>query len=429
MSLPSSSLSIPSFSSFSPLQKHLTRDTSYTPTYAQAPPDPLSFHTLLTLAHRRREFHRHLSLNTFEGTLDYQQIRTLSVDFGIPLRRFSTNNNEIETDCISFFSLMLSSLETLESQRNFAAAEQRLFYCRLKHSGISAAQINDYFWPDADLKLLILSDSRISADCELFFLPMEIAFSVIDPIELHIQNGTAHLSLDNVYRLVSRTFGAKILANMAKYVRSETVVKSLADELRRLARPNPVLTLATLEEQSAKSFPPCMRRIVSSLKNQKYLSYKARFELSLFLKTLGLDYFEQYKFWKKKVWTPQNQWHFESQIVVGLKQIYGLDEAEDDYSPHKCISIINHDCPGKKENVQGCPFVVMGKPELKVFLKALRRGVKHADIETLMKFVPEEPQRACVEFFNGKFIEIPFGERKFERPVDFFYESERRLGK
>jgi hypothetical protein len=62
-----------------------------------------------------------MALNTRENTLDYQQLRALSVEFGIPFRRFLTNDIEIETDSKSFFALMLSSLETEQSRREFAA--------------------------------------------------------------------------------------------------------------------------------------------------------------------------------------------------------------------------------------------------------------------------------------------------------------------
>jgi DNA primase large subunit len=187
---------------------------------------------------------------------------------------------------------------------------------------------------------------------------MEEALLPAEPGELDILNDTARFLLDAVYRLVNRVFGAKVLANMSGYARTqpETLVRSLAAELRRLARPDPVLTLDSLEEQCARSFPPCMHHIVASLTRSQLVSFKTRFQLSLFMKGLGLDYFAQYAFWKEKLWTLREQWHFESQVVLGLKQIYSLDEAEEDYSPHRCFMIINHDCPGNPQTVQGGPF-------------------------------------------------------------------------
>jgi hypothetical protein len=355
------------------------------------------------------------------------QLRALAVDFGVPLRQFASNAAEVATDCSAFFALLLASLETEDSRAAFAADEQRLCYCRLRFAGLSAAQIGEYFWPSARARALVLAAA--APDGELFALPFEEAFLVAEPPELSVAGGVARLALDDLYRLASRCFAAKIRAHMGAYATPgrETLARSLAAELRRVASPGPGLTLAGLDERSARSFPPCMRRILLSLRRSRWLSFKGRFELSLFLKALGLDYFAQHAFWKERIWTPQEQWHFESQVVAGLKQIYGLDEAEEDYSPHRCVTIINHDCPANAQQVQGCPFAVMPKPELKVFLKALRGGVKHADIEALTAFVPGQPTKACVAFFNAKFPALPFKQEAFERPTDFFYESERRL--
>jgi hypothetical protein len=73
--------------------------------------------------------------------------------------------------------------------------------------------------------------------------------------------------------------------------------------------------------------------------------------------------------------------------------------------------------------IQGCPFDTVPKPELKVFLKKMRRGVKHSEIEELVHL---GPQAACTKFFNGSFEDLPYRE-EITRPTEFFHESEKRL--
>jgi hypothetical protein len=71
----------------------------------------------------------------------------------------------------------------------------------------------------------------------------------------------------------------------------------------------------------------------------------------------------------------------------------------------------------------------MPKIELKVYLKTLRRGVKHADIDALMQYIPDQPQLACISYFKRQFASVPHHRQGFERPRAFFHESEMRFCK
>jgi DNA primase large subunit len=157
------------------------------------------------------------------------------------------------------------------------------------------------------------------------------------------------------------------------------------------------------------------------------VSYKGRFELCLFLKAAGFDYFSQYRFWKDLNGDPESVWYFETKIVTCLKELYGLEDPEQDYSAHRCSTLIYKDRPKKATQVHGCPFSVLPKPELKVYLKAMRRKIKHAEIEDLANYLPENPQFACLKFFNGQFHDSPLHPQKFNHPVDLLIESEARL--
>jgi hypothetical protein len=77
-----------SLSAYAPIHKQLSSPDFL---HAHICESSCSFHEILTLAQRRREFHRHLAFDTYEKTLDYQQLRAIAVDFGNPLRPFATN--------------------------------------------------------------------------------------------------------------------------------------------------------------------------------------------------------------------------------------------------------------------------------------------------------------------------------------------------
>jgi hypothetical protein len=68
----------------------------------------------------------------------------------------------------------------------------------------------------------------------------------------------------------------------------------------------------------------------------------------LFIKTLGFNSFKEFAFGKESISKLKKPWHFESQMTVGWKQIYGLDEIEDDFDPQRCVTVIHHDCPGNQ---------------------------------------------------------------------------------
>jgi DNA primase large subunit len=225
--------------------------------------------------------------------MDYEKLRAITVDFGIPLRRFATNDEEIEADRLSFFSLMMSSLQSDDARVAFSASEERLLYYRLVFSGVSAVQIDNYFWPSSAARAVILSHSRLAGEDEVFVLPFEEALTILEPAEVLLVGGIVTLKIEQIYELVCRAFRLKILANMKRleqqFARNDTLIKCLASELEKYIHPDVMLSLDNLNELAARSFPPCMHRIVTSARKSHYATFKGRFELTLFMKSLGLS--------------------------------------------------------------------------------------------------------------------------------------------
>lgn len=414
---------------FEPIQKHIARENFYIPTYEKPPSNALDFQQILFLAQKRNTFHRRVEFESHQNPLDFMSIRALSVDFGIPFKRFSINSVEVATDHASFFSLFLMSLYNDETMERFVSDEERLFYYRLRTSAVSITQIDSYFWPSNEIQNYIIS-SHTNDDPDYIKIPFEKALLFFDPTELIIKNGIAFINNEAIYHMVCNTYKNKLMHLMKTFPvdNFKTLIESLNEEKVKVEdQAKGILTLENLDEKCEKSFPPCMYRILKSVTKSHYATFKGRFELSLYMKSLGMDYYQQYDFWKSNLFRANDVWHFESQIVLLLKQIYGLDEAEEDYSPQKCVTIINHDKPSSTKMIQSCPFSCMQKAELKIFLKKMRRGVKHADIDELAINAQNNPHEACRTFFNKKFIELPINDADFEKPANYFNESEKRL--
>lgn len=418
---------------FEPIQKHIARENFYTPTYENPPSNTLDFQQILFLAQKRNTFHQRVEFESRQNPLDFMSIRALSVDFGIPFKRFSINSVEVATDHASFYSLLLMSLHNSETINRFASDEERLFYYRLRTSAVSITQIDSYFWPSNEIRNYIISSHSNDNDDEhnyIIKIPFEKAILIFDPAELLLENGFALIDNEVIYHMVCNTYKNKLLHLMKTFPfeNFKTLIESLNEEKNKVENQTKgLLTLENLNEKCEKSFPPCMYRILKSITKSNYATFKGRFELSLFMKSIGMDYYHQYEFWKSSLFKANDVWHFESQIVQLLKQIYGLDEAEENYSPQKCVTIINHDKPSSDKMIQSCPFSCLQKAELKIFLKKMRRGVKHADIDELAINAQNDPHEACRTFFNKKFIELPINDADFEKPANYFNESEKRL--
>ena len=417
-----------------PIQKEIARENHYIPTYENVPDDYLNFRELALLAQRRNSFHRRIEFESDQKPLDFVSLRSISVDFGIPIKKFANCKHEIETDHASFYSLMIASLKDEQSIKKFAINEARLLYYRLRTSSVSPVQIDEYFWPSNNIRNLIISNMDDNDEAKINFNDIILIFK---PYEIYLKDGYVIISLDDIHRLVSRVFKKKLINKMKLIKDDSLLIKEndltipLHNELDNSNQKKANLKLEELSIKCERSFPPCMYRILTNVIKTGKTTFKGRLELSLFMKSLGIDYFEQYKFWSTVLLQKGgvlDEWYFESQVVLMLKQIYGLDDSERSFAPHRCITIINHDNPMTNKMIQGCPFKFMDSNNLKVFLKKMRRKkIKQNDIESITKSASTNPTYACKEFFNKTFYELPLSKTDIESPTMFYIESELRL--
>lgn len=408
-------------------------ECTFTPTYQDVPKSELSFERILTLAEKRYQFHRLLEFEEKQDVVEYSRIRTLSIEYDIPIKSSSVNKNDQNLDEQSFFSLFLVCSRDAEQRNFFARCEARLFYYRLKLSYAPIKSIPEFFWLDKEKRELIISSKTGTEECAFSVPFYEVISLVRSPEQLEIQEGNAFLTCEQVYQILETYFKEIVLGYFEKRkITDSKFVAYLISEFDRETNDNDIekiLTLDNYEELCKRSAPPCIYRIIESLNKSSQLSVKGRFELCMFFKFLGFDYFSQYTYWKTHFFNPKNPDMFEKQIVPSLRYIYCLDGNKKRYQPHSCIALIGQDNPETPYQIQGCPFRYMMRAELKMYLKKMARGVKNDVINTLVEQVPEHPQIACKMFFDGCFPNQEIEYAGISHPIQYFKESESRIKK
>lgn len=422
--------------------------TEYLPTYSKSPSIELSYSDILKLAIQRDDFHERLKHEEKQYNLDYTMLRSIGIEFGIPFKRLATNENDIVYDQLSFFSLMMTILgeKTNEEIKNkYIKKEQKLMLYRLRASKLSIIEIDSKFWPDVNLRNIII-DSYVKEDkqsqddyngkndksnfydcenrnnCGYFELDFELAYQFFNPTKLRLKNGFAILTIDDIYKIVAINFGKKLNKKLNKYSKKKDkipAIESLWIDFSAASQKNKehLLTLDNFEEVYKRSFPPCMYRIYESLKKSKILTFKAHFELALFLKGCGLDYFAQSEFWKIA----------KDPNLVNLKSVFGIAGVGKDYCPHSCVTMITREYPKNIYQTQGCPFRYMAKSEMKLNLKKINNAPRVSDLEIIVSKVPDHPQVACRLFFDSIHKDNPYEKTGISHPVDYFIQSEKRI--
>jgi len=403
-------------------------DLMYLPTYEQFPKENIAYDQIIQLCINRYHFHKLLEFEEEQGSVDYSRIRSLSFDFSVPIKINGHDQILINSDQSSFYSLLIICSKSKDFEHYFVERETKLFYYRLTINNVKIQSINDYFWSECNMKKCevenaLNENSTISVD-------FPIVIEDLDDFNLNIENGKVQLSLEHVYKILTKSY-QKIIRNKIHHMKYKNidVINSLFSEFVDTVIPKeePILKREEYEMQIQRSAPPCIHRIFDSLKKSAYLTVKGRFTLCMFLKGLGFTYFDQFILWKKHFCVDRNVNTFEKQLVPSLRQLYGLGTQIRDYNAHSCISIIGQDNPETVYQIQGCPFRYMFPSELKHYFTKMGRCVSPSDFDSIQSQLPDHPQIACKLFFDCTHNYYPISSPGISYPIQYFIESEKRI--
>ena len=187
-------------------------------------------------------------------------------------------------------------------------------------------------------------------------------------------------------------------------------------------------SLQELPMLARRSMPLCMSNMYSKLTETHHLKHKARNQLGLFLKGIGLTVEESYQVWRgnftKDPAMTAEKW--QKDYAYGIRYNYGLEGKRTNWSPHSCMRIISETGtnPAAGEH-HGCPFKTFDEPQLRAQLQQL--GVGNADMNFIFEKAKNQHfQVACGKYFEAKhkgsnLIETELG--GISHPNQFFDES------
>lgn len=101
------------------------------------------------------------------------------------------------------------------------------------------------------------------------------------------------------------------------------------------------IRLQDLDYYCRKHFPPCMKALMTSLRNKHHLKHFGRLQLGLFIKGLGLNMDEAYTFWKTEFTKKMDGDKFEKGYGYNIRHMFGKEGKKNDYKPWNCNKVIN----------------------------------------------------------------------------------------
>ncbi|CAJ1380016.1 unnamed protein product [Effrenium voratum] len=247
----------------------------------------------------------------------------------------------VRRDAVSHFALRLAFCKTRDAREWFLRQEQRLFVLRFEAlsaeakeafiavMGMDCSRYNFIDGPNLD-KLQkctagakIWSEERKVPEYEQVFyaLPFqEVPPHLIAGRRVMLQRGKAFVAASVLKLIVAKRFKEQLAEglnvafqglNIAMMdMRVGGFLKSLQDYgLQLVAGPRTSsedagekLAPENFEEFMARSFPPCMRRLVERQReNKKHLKHAGRLQLRPFLKDCGFTFEDSVRWWKQEL--------------------------------------------------------------------------------------------------------------------------------
>ena len=186
--------------------------------------------------------------------------------------------------------------------------------------------------------------------------------------------------------------------------------------------------VADLPALSRRSMPLCMSNMYSKLVETHHLKHKARNQLGLFLKGIGLTVEESYAVWRGNfIKDPaMNAEKWQKEYAYGIRYNYGLEGKRVNWSPASCMKVISESGTNAAAGEHhGCPFKNFDESQLRAQLQQMNVGSSDANF-ILDRVRGHHYQVACGKYFEAKhkgtaLIESELG--GITHPNQYFEES------
>ena len=282
---------------------------------------------------------------------------------------------------------------------------------------------------------------------EHYKVPFEEVIDLIRQRRVYVHAGFAYVPQSDLVSIVATRVRAHLAKQLAIHARAwpalrEEEAERLSGFLEQLATQyigtddfadsgkasGVKVSVADLPGLARRSMPLCMSNMYSKLVETHHLKHKARNQLGLFLKGIGLTVEESYAVWRgaftKDPAMSAEKW--QKEYAYGIRYNYGLEGKRVNWSPHSCMKVISETGtnPAAGEH-HGCPFKTFDEPQLRAQLQQM--GVGASEVHFILdKVKGQHYQVACGKYFEAKhkgsaLIETELG--GITHPNQFFEES------
>jgi DNA primase large subunit len=369
----------------------------------------------------------------------------------------------IRRDSISHFALRLAFCKSRESREWFLRQEQRMFVMRFETlstdakeaffvaSGVRCKKFEGTATQLEELQLAtpaakIWKEGAIGRpDYDKVFYEMpffEVSPNLISTRRVVVRGGVAYVPSSALKLILAKLFKDRLTATLD--VAFQGLPTALADPrvggfLRDLQQygmqllvapksntddPCDQLTLENFEAYSARSFPPCMRRLVEKQREtKKRLKHAGKLQLRPFLKDCGFTFESSLAWWKQELCRDAevDASSFEKDHTYDIEHAYGKKGHLQGQHCFGCPKIIGfpEEAAGQ---VHGCPFKHMETPALNQLLHRWR--VPEETMYEIEKLIVngKHYQLGCIEYFKAQHPGHT-GDGVGNSPTDFFKES------
>lgn len=432
----------------------------YFPIYADKPQYEVTIQQLVNYAHHRFRLHEEILLlesineRNIENIINHMKTynfplnaRDKSIPNGskLPEGEEPTLFDKFKFDEISFYALLLVSLQSEANMRNFKDCERKIFQARLVsmkpgHSTPVEAILNDI-----DQSIFNISNPPLNPlnyiEDDHFSFPFEIILPYINPAKPDMRNGMINIPLNSIddnsmsiTSLLVDLYGKYLDRMLPSYIQAgvkNSDIAEIALELFNLktgafnAQKRSDLAKVTLADLDvvSRSFPPCMWAMREFLHVHHKLFFDGRLQFGLFLKGIGLTLNESLQFWRQEMAGEIGLDKFDKQYAYNIRYNYGKEGQGKSFNPYSCAGINAKPAP-TDGNCHGCPFRQMSKERMKQIITKINPKISPVDIESIAAKTPEHPQIACKMFFETLHGSNSYDETGIVHPNEYFNKSE-----
>ncbi|XP_046673019.1 DNA primase large subunit-like isoform X1 [Homalodisca vitripennis] len=274
-------------------------------------------------------------------------------------------------------------------------------------------------------------------------IPFEMCVSLVAKRELELEKGKIIVPCGKWKQFLRCFFEAHVKREISKMESKGCVAEIIADqrliELRDIVHKKVVnctingsnkdkVRLTDLNKVKIL-FPPCMGYLYSNLKINHRLSHHARFNLSLFLKDIGMSLNESISFWQEEYSKPSkcggkcsHSWQKNGpKYIYSIRHLYGLEGKRANYCSPSCSKIQNNNLGPSEEG--GCPFLTFDHCRLK---NSLDPSVvqNQEDFEKVLFLTSQSKPMAACKFYRKTLMKTAsvtsLTDKEHKTPVEYF---------